>query len=465
MHLAAHTVPYVLAALGVLLLFGISILVHEAGHFLAARWMGMRADAFAIGFGPAIWKRRVGGTEYRVNAIPFGGYVALPQLDPSAMDKVQGGASGEPLPPAAWWRRVVVAVAGPAGNVALAFALALVVAALPYRPVIPGFEHVADATIGWVVPDSPADRAGLRVGDRVLAVGGTPVQTADEFITECHLLSGEGDARLSVSNLLDGAAREVAVPQRRTPRGFYAPDGIAMAGVRSVAEVVPGSAAEKAGIAPGDLLHDLDGVPVFGFDDFTNRVAAAGAAGRPMLLGVLRSGARVEATLSPAFDEEAGRWLLGVATDFAEAGAKQWMKHRNPWRQVRGDAGSILRVLRGLFLPRHKGEAGKVAGALGGPVSIVAGIWSWLLVSIPVTIGFIRYLNVNLAILNLLPIPVLDGGHVLLALWEGATGRKPSRRLVEFVMNVFVVLLLALFALLTFRDSWSLFLRRLFVKG
>ena len=461
MILLATVFPYIFATLGVLFLFGISVLIHEFGHFLAARLLGMRADAFAIGFGPALWKRKIGGTEYRINCIPFGGYVALPQLDPAAMSAIQSGSSGETLPPAAWWKRIIVAVAGPAGNVVLAIVLAFIVAVLPYEDTVPGFEHTAYATLGWVVPGSPAEAAGLRIGDLVLSVGGTPVQTVDECVTECHLLSGAEDGRVAlvVSNRLDGAVRDVSVAQRETALGFFLPDGIEFASVHSAAEIATNSAAAAAGVLPGDLLHDIDGELVFGYADFTNRVAKS--EGAPLRLGVLREGARVELTAAPTLDAESGRWLLGIALGIADCDAKQWMKFRNPWKQIKGDAGSIFRILRGLFFPKHKGEAAKVAGALGGPVRIFEGIWRWLLVSIPVTIGFIRYLNVNLAILNLLPIPVLDGGHVLFALWEGITRRKPSEKVMSVILHVFVVLLIALFALLLFKDTWALFLRRL----
>ena len=464
MILLATIFPYVFATLGVLFLFGITVLIHEFGHFLAARFLGMRADAFAIGFGPAIWKRKIGDTEYRVNWIPFGGYVALPQLDPSSMDKLQSGASGEALPPAVWWKRIVVAVAGPLGNVVLAVVLALIVAVLPFDDSVPGFEHTAYATLGWVRPGSPAEAAGLRMGDLVISVGGRPVQTVDECVTECHLLSGSEDGlvTLAVSNRLDGAVREVTVAQRETSLGFFLPDGIEFASVLSAAEVVTNSPAATAGVQAGDLLHDVDGSLVFGYADFTNRVAQS--AGAPLRLGLLRDGERVEVVAAAERDEESGRWLLGIALGIADRDTKQWMKYRNPWKQLKGDAGSIFRVLRGLFFPQHKGEAAKVAGALGGPVRIFEGIWRWLLVSIPVTIGFIRYLNVNLAILNLLPIPVLDGGHVLFALWEGITGRKPSEKVVEVIVKIFVALLLALFAFLTFKDTWALFLRDLVMK-
>ena len=134
----ATALGFLLAALAVVLLFSLTILVHEGGHFLAARALGLEADVFAIGFGPALWKRKVGGTEYRVNAIPFGGYVSLPTLDPSGMSAIQAGGDADgkrgaaaPPQPAVWWKRILVSVAGPFGDLVLAVALAFVVWALP----------------------------------------------------------------------------------------------------------------------------------------------------------------------------------------------------------------------------------------------------------------------------------------------------------------------------------------------
>ena len=182
----------VLAGACVLLLFGLAIFIHEFGHFLAARWMGLQVDAFAIGFGPALWKRTVNGVEYKIGCIPFGGYVALPQLDPSGMEKVQGGngeASRDDLPDIAAWRRIVVAVAGPFGNMVLAVALALCIAWMP------GVRTGAlDTRIGLVEEGTAAWEAGLRTGDRIESVNGHKVSTWTDMEVEWQLAGGSGEA-------------------------------------------------------------------------------------------------------------------------------------------------------------------------------------------------------------------------------------------------------------------------------
>ncbi len=447
---------YILAGIGVFLLFGVSVLVHEFGHFIVAKLLGMQADTFAIGFGPAIWKCRRGATEYRINWIPFGGYVALPQLDPAAMSAIQGG-DGKTLPPAAWWKRILVAVAGPAGNIIFGIVLALFIAVMPWSNLHPGFEHLDATTIGWIVRGGVAEKAGLRVGDSVQAVGGIPVGTFDEFIQECHIQSGGTGhlATLTVSNRLDGAVRELSVPLGTNSAGFYAVRGIQMADICSVGEPKAESPAARAGIRAGDLIRRVDGEYLFCYTDFTNRIAAS--EGALLRLELLRDGEPVEVELSAAYDEEQARWLLGLPIGIAEISPRQWMKYRNPVRQLTGDAGAIFRMLGALVAPQHKGESGKVAKSLGGPVLILASIWQWLLVSFPVALGFIRFLNINLAILNLLPIPVLDGGHVIFALYEGIFRRKIPKRVLDLIMNFFVGLILILFAILVFRDFTRLF--------
>ena len=157
--------------LEVLLLFNLLIFVHELGHFLAARWRGLKIDRFAIWFGKPIWKTKINGVEYALGTIPAGGYVSLPQM--ATMEAIEGkrDSSGQPLPPISVLDKIIVAFAGPLFSFLLALAFAVVVMVVG-RPVS---EAETTTIIGYVEKDSPADKAGLRPGDRVLEVDGKPV--------------------------------------------------------------------------------------------------------------------------------------------------------------------------------------------------------------------------------------------------------------------------------------------------
>src|SRR6266478_9485847 len=158
----------VLIAIEVLLLFNLLIFVHELGHFLAARWRGLKIDRFAIWFGKPIWKRKINGVEYALGSIPAGGYVSLPQM--ATMETIEGKAesSSQPLPPISALDKIIVAFAGPLFSFLLALAFAVVVMVVG-RPVS---EAETTTIIGYVEKDSPADKAGLRPGDRILSVDG-----------------------------------------------------------------------------------------------------------------------------------------------------------------------------------------------------------------------------------------------------------------------------------------------------
>ena len=583
---AGDVARWVLAGLGVVVLFGLSIFVHEGGHFAAAKWLGLRADVFSIGFGPALWKKRRGGTEYRISAFPFGGYVALPQLDPAGMARIQGAADGGDKggggqgpgggtpPPAAWWKRLVVAVAGPACNLAFAVPLALLVRALP--PVENPAMSFGGAVIGAVEAESAAARAGLRPGDMVLRVADRPVASWSDLVQEVHLCSEDGFAALSVSNVVDGEVRPVRAPVARDAAlavGTWRIPGIAPAEACGAGRIVPGSAAARAGVAENDVLLSVGGLRGVSPESFGSLLAreAENAPDGRIALSVLRGrdvlhlsadaafdaafdaddpafapGVRILSTLEglpaaeagllpgdrvdtvggvaaetaaqvvsairdsgcvpleigftrfgPDGEEEAlsatvvpvlrdaddgegerpmiGASLGGLSGPGAEsigrllgfgivpAGVRSyvppWSRHRSPLAQLRGDAAAVWRVFGPLFGHRHKGELGKIATSLGGPVIILSSLWTWLLASFAAAMGFIRFLNVNLAIVNLLPIPVLDGGHVVFALWRGVFGREIPPRVVNALVNAFGVLILALFALLTGCDFLRLALR------
>ena len=430
-------------------LFGVTIFVHELGHFVVALKCGMLVDTFSIGFGPPIWKRKYKGILFKLGCIPFGGYVALPQLDPAAMSAVQGKGNGdgeEPrreIPPIAPGKKILVAVAGAVGNIILAFVLAWVIYASPEMTAEP---DGSIPLVGYVDLESPAYERGLRVGDKIVSVKGEAVATWHDF-SVLSLLAGESD---DVDVVVDRAGEQLhlAIPTTKNEMDVYAVEGVEKAFLCVIGDVFPGTAAEEAGLQVGDILVSFDGVRVASSSHFVSLVPERG--GRAVPVVVERGGKAVELSVTPRFDPDKNKALVGVSVRSALSMAVMpWMQHRNPWHQVKGDAMGIVRILKALVTPR---EARQAAKGLGGPVMIIAALWISIKVSILNAVGFLRFLNVNLAILNLLPIPVLDGGHIVFSLWEGITRRRVNPKVANTLVNVFATVLIGLLILLSLRD-------------
>lgn len=448
-------------------LFGVTILVHELGHFLVALRCGMVVETFSIGFGPALWRRTIRGTVYKIGCIPFGGYVSLPQLDPSGMQLIQGEtkegrrarnkASAEPepsdaaqperrrdLPVIAPWKRILVTLAGPIGNVLFGIVLAWVVYLGP---------EVADretaAVVGSVDTNSVAYAAGMRPGDEITAVNGKAVKTWYDYNVECTLQAGKTkEVTLSVNSA--GRERDFHLPLAEMEAGAMAVAGLTKAVPCLLGEVVPGSSGDKAGLKPGDIVREFNGARIVDWDQFRGLVAAAQDSPSPIT--VERAGALVALTVTPVLDPVEQRPLVGVKLGIRPL--MPWMMHRSPSAQIRADATSIGRILQALVTPRESKQA---AGALGGPIMILTALWVSIKLNIMNAFGFLRFLNINLAILNLLPIPVLDGGHILFALWETVTRRKVHPRFVNILVNAFASILIAVMLIISYRD-----LRRIF---
>ena len=456
--------------LAMLLLFSASIFVHELGHFLAARALGLVADVFSIGMGKAVWKRKVGATVWQIGWLPFGGFVALPQMDPNSFLEGKGdegrGAGDDHLDPrpsdpgprpsslapsssaprvlprVAPWRKIVVSVAGAAGNVVFAFLLAAIVWIVGK----PSSLQERNGIVGFVATNSPALALGLVPGDEITAVDGHSVRNWTE-IAEKVALAPEDVVLLRIRSPQQ-AERDVSMALEEASFGLRVLPGIEGMDPCFAAAISPGSGAAAAGLRPGDQILRFDGQQVYSRAHLSQLVEAA--AGRPAPIEVLRDGAVVAAAVESAYDEKLGRNLIGIQfntigdLDFAVR------SHPTPWEQVRGHATAIFSFLRALATPSTSGAA---ADAVGGPVLILMMLWLMLKASFVLAIWFTGFLNVNLAILNLLPVPLLDGGHVVMNLWEWATGRPPPPRLVNALANVFAVLIIALFLGLTFRDS------------
>ncbi len=448
----------ILPILAIVLLFSLSIFVHELGHFLAARALGMVADVFSIGLGPAIWKRKIGATVWKIGAIPFGGYVALPQMDPNSL--LEGEAVQRPksedqssnpsavglqppvsLPRVAPWKKIVVSVAGAFGNIVFAFLLATVVWIVGK----PASLQERSAVVGYVAVDSPAAAAGLAPGDEVMAVDGRPVATWIELAEKAALAPADS-VELRVRTPA-GDERDLSLEVVKLPVGIRVLPGIDGRDICEVAAVSPGSGAEAAGLQAGDRIVRFDGQPVYSRSHMSQLVDAT--AGRPAEIVFRRAGREESADVTARPDAELERYLIGIRFNTMGDLDFETRSHPTPWAQVKSHAGAIFRFLDALTTPATSGAA---ADAVGGPVLILIMLLLMLRSSFMLAVWFTGFLNVNLAILNLLPIPVLDGGHVLLNLYEWVFRRPLPPRIVNALINVFAVLFILLFLSLTYRD-------------
>ena len=444
-------VSYIGAGIIVGLLFGLTVFVHELGHFLGARLCGLRVEAFSIGLGKAIWKRTSGGTVYKIGLIPFGGYVLLPQLDPSGMQVIQGASEEKtPLPPAAWWRRIIVSLAGPLGNLILAVIFAIIIWLLPLSPGSPKELSFDGAVVGYVVPDSATASAGVQTGDRILAVNGKKVNTWSELMVESHITSKDGIVSLSVSNHISGAVQELNVPVYKNDLGYYYVDNILEAHLCAIEFIEEGTPAALSGLKPGDVVLAVNDSPIMSTFHFIEKISGSG--GMPVTIKYYRMGNINTITITPEKRESSegeSRFMIGAGLNKAFMSSSPLARYRNPVDQIRGDFESIGRILKGLV---KRNEAGRVAKALGGPILIFKSMWQATLSGLIGLFAFVRFLGINLAVLNLLPFPVLDGGHIVFALWRGVFKREMHPKIVSGLVNIFAVLLIGLLIFISYRD-------------
>jgi regulator of sigma E protease len=414
-----------------LLLFGFTVFIHELGHFLAARALGLKVLTFSIGFGKAIVRWERGGIEYKIGWMPFGGYVALPQLDPEGMERIQGGAP-QKLPPVSPWKKIIVAFAGPLGNVLFALVLAWSIFLGSSQPIL----EEQTATVGMVDETSAAYKKGIRSGDVVVSVNGTPVQSWTDFAVESVL--GEENNWLRMELLSGTSNKTVELELSNVEETGQVVDGLDPAIPCLLGMVEKDSAADQAGVQPNDLVVEFDGRVINDWFQFVDRVQDAKAVETPMV--VERDGERIDLTITPVYNEEYERVMIGV---------RLGSFRQRPSDQLKGDATMIFRVLKGLVTPA---ESGKVAKNLQGPVGIFGILMAAIQTGLWTTLGFLRLININLAILNLLPVPVLDGGHILFSLWEGITRRKVHARMQMILIQLCAFLLIGAMLIITFND-------------
>lgn len=418
----------------VTLLFGFTIFIHELGHFLVARWCGMTVDAFAIGMGPAVWKRKINGVEYKLCLFPIGGYVALPQMGPSEETGKTAEEDDRHLPPAKPIPKILVALAGVTFNMLFAVALAYIIF-WESKAIAPEYETSA---VGYVETNSVAFASGVRVGDVITAANGEPVKTWEQFIVIAALREQVAlDLRRGEETLQITLPTEKVTGGRLVP-GMYPRNNVV------VLDLLPDSPAGAAGIQPGDHILRLDGNTLFSREQMVDLINAS--AGRPVVLDIDRKGESLSITVTPEYNEEHQRAMIGIAFRTDEV--------KKPWDQIQSHATLIFRILKALVTPS---ESRAAAEAIGGPVAIIDIFLKFAAMGLMQALWFACLLNVNLAVMNLLPLPVLDGGHIMFALWELITRRPVPHKVVTFLWKVSALLLLGVFLLLTYRDFARIF--------
>lgn len=423
----------------ILVLFPL-IIVHEIGHFLAARWFGIGTPVFSVGIGPKIFGIRRGGTDYRLSAIPLGGYV---RLKGDEADEHRTGASDEFLARPRG-QRFVVFLAGPAVNIVVALAVVWLLAWVWGRDQIhqpPG----AYPVVVSVPADSPAYQSGIRLGDRLLAIGGEDPRDEETYIREVQL---RPDQPVEVEIERDGRRMTLSLQAGSDSRYRLGDPGWATSRQTEdparVGHVFEGPA-QRAGVKAGDLIVGAAGREPISLVDL--RLLLAASPGKEIPLRVERDGKRLELEVRPEERDGEGKVGLGLSPsriDHIEFG---------PLAAMRESLAVNLRLSRTLFTVLGSLLRGNISPrAFSGPIEIAQVAEQAVRRGLESVLMIVAFFSLQLGILNLMPIPVLDGGHILILAVEAGWRRELSERVKERVMLAGLALLLAFFAVVIFFD-------------
>ena len=473
---------YIFIALEVVLLFNLLIGVHELGHFLAAKWRGLKVERFAIWFGKPIWKTKINGVEYALGWIPAGGYVALPQM--ATMEMIEGKSESpadrfstldkmaapdlqermresEPLPNVAPLDKIIVAFAGPLFSFALAFCFALIV----WWVGKPDVEAKDSTIVGWVAKTDgeghpgPAWAAGLRPGDVITSVDGHPVKhfepTGDDSI-KWRIITSE-NTNIQVTFLRDGKEQTVYVTPYHRPTKWYERKSLRQILMNPVepavvGDIITNSPAALAGLTNGDEIIAMDDEKIYSpWTIVETENAMSNGPVTPMTFVVKRGDQQFKRTVTPVRPIQPTNSIPSLGILDWQMDTNVSLVHPNPFDQIKSSVGQIVATIHAITA--RKSEVG--VQQLGGAVMIGRVYYNllqdeegWRRV-----LWFSVILNVNLALLNLLPLPVLDGGHIVLSILEAIRRRPVSARILNNIQTGFAMLIIGFMLYIAFFDT------------
>ena len=427
---------YLYIAGAVILLFGAAVFVHEWGHYYVARKRGLKVEAFAIGFGPKIFGWTKDGIDYSWRWIPAGGFVKLPQMITS--EAIEGSSNKEDLPPAPPLSKILVAFAGPLMNMVFAFAIAIVL----YFVGLPVL--VNPSVIGYVDPESTEAKLGIQQGDRIVRVNNVKVNSWQDVQMATIL------ARTNVLDVVierDGVQKtyQLEATQNEVIGGKYL--NLDPRDHPGVLDVDPNGAAAQAGLKAKDVIVSFAGVPIASRDQLMKLIHKR--AGQPSEIKVERGAEKLTFQVTPRMDPTTKTGRIGVMLANSVNIYEIQRPGPTPWASIADVWNKTIDTLSALI---HSRQTGVGAKDLSGPVGILALLATQVNTDYRLALNFLILLNVNLAILNLLPIPVLDGGHILMAIIEKIRRRPLSARVQEYATTAFAVLLISFMLYVSFHD-------------
>lgn len=418
-----------------LFVLGVLIFVHELGHFLVARWYGVKVLAFSLGFGPKLIKVTRGDTEYCVSAIPLGGYVKL------AGETSEDKPSGDPAEflSKSKWVRFQVYLAGPVMNIGLALILTTVVLT---QGADVALYHTAPPVIGAVDPAGAGARAGLQAGDLVIRVNDKAVETWDDF--DLAVLA-KANRQLTMVVKRDGSFVDLVVTPEASGDFDLGELKVAPFLRPQIIELAPGKPAEAAGFQLGDVILALAGERRLGREEVIARIQKS--AGTPLVFTVERQGRDVDITVTPESNGTVGVIGAGITNRESRRVDPDLLTAMSmSVTQTVTSAREIGTTLAGLFTRETP------VNNLVGPVGIAqlsgrTAQLGW----IPL-LAFMSMISLNLGLLNLMPIPVLDGGHIAILAMEGLARRDFSMKVKERILMAGFALILMLMVTVIFND-------------